>query len=160
MWWYKRYQVPLQTFPKLVKYQRLMVLQLTLVKHQILCFSLVSHKEGWLVGRTLNCVWCDTLTTNSGHNSTGTWKLHLCFEFNHYCWTTLTGLSECCTWCSFIRMFLPLRIINLKRVPGLQQSTVHWQELCNGLYSSSLKLRAHTNGAVLKFVFGTDQNSK
>lgn len=45
---------PSQTFPKLVKYQRLMVLQLALVKHQVLCSGPVHHKDGWLDGRTLN----------------------------------------------------------------------------------------------------------
>lgn len=37
---------PSQTFPKLVKYQRLMVLQQPLVKHQVLAFSPVHHKDG------------------------------------------------------------------------------------------------------------------
>lgn len=34
-----------------------MDLQLALVKHQILCSNLVSHKEHWLDGRTLNWGW-------------------------------------------------------------------------------------------------------
>lgn len=53
---------PLQAFPELDEYQRLMVLRLALVKHQILCSNLVSHKESWPAGRTLNwgcnTTWC------------------------------------------------------------------------------------------------------
>lgn len=44
---------PSQTFPKLVKYQRLMVLQQPLVKHQVLASSPVDHKDGRRYGRTL-----------------------------------------------------------------------------------------------------------
>lgn len=42
-----------QTFPKLVKYQRLMVLQQPLVKHQVLASRPVDHKDGRRDRRTL-----------------------------------------------------------------------------------------------------------
>lgn len=58
---------PSQTFPKLVKYQRLMVLQQPLVKHQVLASSPVDHKDGRHYKRTLTWRWNLWEVCNADH---------------------------------------------------------------------------------------------
>lgn len=153
-----------------------MVLQLTVVKHQILCSNLVSHNEGWLGRRTLN--W--------------EWNTEQCVMWNSYdyLWTQLHRekqlhtkhvnfhkVEEGCLWtepllsnhpyrCVWVLRVLwhywtlqllshqPLEIISSKRVQGSLQSTVHLdgKSCAMDCDSSSLNITAHITEAGYQYV--------